>query len=118
VKINLDGEVVERAPDTAPNRVTTLSLPGPIAAITAVALGTTEGHRGLDAEELKVNERGKALCLRDAGSARQLLGDLFRSNLNPLGEETLAGLVSALDPETARRVTADQPPLGYEFRVA
>jgi hypothetical protein len=74
-----------------------------------LALGTTDRHPGLDAEQLKVNERGKALCLRDAGAARQLLGDLFRSNLNPLGEEMLAGLISALDPETARRVTADQP---------
>jgi hypothetical protein len=74
-----------------------------------LALGTTESYRALDADTLKVNARGKDLCARNPEAAKQLLGDLFRSNLNPLGEEVLAGVISALDPEAARRVTADQP---------
>jgi hypothetical protein len=74
-----------------------------------LALGTTESYGGLDAEELKANGRGKALCLRDPSAAKRLLGDLFRANLNPLGEEMLAGVISALGPQTAKQVTADQP---------
>ena len=45
----------------------------------------------------------------DPESARWLIGKLFQSSLNPLGEEILAGLIAAMEPEMAGQVTSQYP---------
>jgi hypothetical protein len=73
------------------------------------AIATTSDYQSFDAEALFIRERGAKLCIEKPDSARWLVGELFRSSLNPLGEEILAGLISAMEPETARQVTSQQP---------
>jgi hypothetical protein len=72
------------------------------------ALATTSNYQSFDAEVLSIHDRGADLCIAKPDVATWLVGELFRASLNPLGEEILAGLVSAMEPETARRVTSQQ----------
>ncbi len=74
------------------------------------ALGSSNHHAAFDAISLRLKERGETLS-RDYRSARRLIGELFRSPLNPLGGEILAGLISALDSRAAREITSEQPQL-------
>src|SRR5581483_629676 len=72
------------------------------------ALATTSNYQSFDGEALSIRERGANLCLAKPEAATWLVGELFRASLNPLGEEILAGLISAMEPETARQVTSQQ----------
>ncbi len=74
-----------------------------------LALATTSDYQSFDAEALLVGDRVAKLSVEKPGCARWLVGQLFRSTLNPLGEEILAGLISAMDPGTAREVAREQP---------
>jgi hypothetical protein len=74
-----------------------------------LAIATTSDYQSFDAEALSIREQGARLCIEEPDSARWLLGELFRSSLNPLGEEILAGLISAIEPEMAIQVTSQQP---------
>ncbi|MDB6027361.1 MAG: hypothetical protein JWM68_3584 [Verrucomicrobiales bacterium] len=73
-----------------------------------LALGLSDNYSAFDATTLGLKERGGALSL-DYNSARLVIDQLFRSTINPLGGEILAGLISALDPKTAREITSEQP---------
>ena len=73
-----------------------------------LALATTNKFQSFDAEALSISERAADLCILKSDAATWLVGELFRASLNPLGEEILAGLISAMEPETARRVTSHQ----------
>jgi hypothetical protein len=73
------------------------------------ALGTTSAFEGLDGESLGLRERSAKLCTEAQDSAISLVGELFRSTLNPLGEEILAGLIASMEPEVARQITSRQP---------
>jgi hypothetical protein len=73
------------------------------------AIATTADYQSFDAESLLIKERGARLCVGKLDAACWLVGELFRSTLNPLGEELLAGLISAMNTETARQVTTEQP---------
>lgn len=73
------------------------------------AIATTGDYRSFEADALSIKERGAKLSVEKPDSARWLVGELFRSSLNPLGEEILAGLISAMEPEMARQVTSKQP---------
>ena len=72
------------------------------------ALATTSNYQSFDADALSVRDRGAELCIAKPDAATWLVGALFRASLNALGEEILAGLISAMEPETARRVTSQQ----------
>jgi hypothetical protein len=73
-----------------------------------LALATTSNFQSFDAEALSIRERGADLWIRKSDAATWLVGELFRASLNPLGEEILAALISAMEPETAGRVTSQQ----------
>lgn len=72
------------------------------------ALGASEYHSAYDPGQLHLKERGEILA-RDRGSARKLIADLFKSPLNSLSGEILAGMISALDADAAREITSNQP---------
>jgi hypothetical protein len=73
-----------------------------------LALGKTEHFQAFDVEALHLRERGKELLTANAEAGRRLLGELFRS-ANLHGEMILVGLISGLDPKTARHATSEQP---------
>jgi hypothetical protein len=72
------------------------------------ALATTSNYQSFDGEALLIRERGADLCSAKPDVATWLVGELFRASLNPLGEEILVGLISAMEPETARQATSQQ----------
>jgi hypothetical protein len=74
-----------------------------------LAIGTTADYQSFDADTLRLKERSSRLCTEEPDAATWLVGELFRSTLNPLGEEILAGIISSMEPEIARRVTSKQP---------
>jgi hypothetical protein len=74
-------------------------------------LATTNHFASFDGAQLSVKERGVQLCTSAPDSASWLLGQLFRASLNPLGEELLDGVMSAVVPEMALRVTNEHPEL-------
>lgn len=73
------------------------------------ALAVTQDYESFDVDALSIKERAEKLCVQNPDSARWLVGEFFRSTLNPLGEEIMAGLISAMAPETALQVTSKQP---------
>ncbi len=72
------------------------------------ALAITNNYQSFDADDLSVRDRGAELSIAKPHAATRLVGGLFRASLNTLGEEILAGLISAMDPEMAHRVTSQQ----------
>lgn len=72
-------------------------------------LATTVDYQSFDPEALLVKERGARLCVEEPNTAICLVGELFRSTPNPIGEDLLEGLISAMSAETARQVTTEQP---------
>jgi hypothetical protein len=73
------------------------------------SLATTQFFAAFDSRRLQLAERGTELCSVNPGSARQAIFQLFRSPVNRLGEDILAGMISSLDPALAREVTNQQP---------
>ncbi len=73
-----------------------------------LAMGITSDYQAFDCEALALITKAKELSLNDPDKASTLISQLFCESLNPLGEEILAGLVSAIEPETARRLTKNQ----------
>src|ERR1017187_2410951 len=74
-----------------------------------LALATTEGFRSFDSNDLSLRTRGANLYKENPKAANWLIARLFRSTPNPLGEELLAGLIEALDVESAQSVTTEHP---------
>jgi hypothetical protein len=72
-------------------------------------LSLTEAYNAFDSESLKLRLRANYLCKNCHEDARQLISKLFKGTLNPLGEEVLAGLLEAVNPEIAKKITAQQP---------
>jgi hypothetical protein len=71
-------------------------------------LGTTEFSSAFDSRALRLKERGAKLA--DLPSqAKRLVEGLFKTTINPLGEEVLAGLISGLDANSARNLTYGHP---------
>ncbi len=65
-------------------------------------------YQSFDAEILALRKRAEELWVSKSEDATWLVGELFRSTLNPLGEETLAALIAGMEPEAARRITSRQ----------
>ncbi len=74
-----------------------------------LTLGTASGFQSFDGEVLGLRDRSARLCIESPDIATSLVGELFRSTLNLLGEEILAGLIAAMEPDVARRITSRQP---------
>ena len=72
-------------------------------------LGSTDHYKSFDAEKLRLRDRGRNLCGSEPEAAQTLIAELFRSRVNPIGEEILAGLIAGIGPDLARKVTRDQP---------
>lgn len=75
------------------------------------ALATTDKYSSFDAEALLDDQRVARVFAASPQPTRRLVGELFRSNLNPLGDELLSKLVRAMDAEDAQEVIIDQPQL-------
>lgn len=73
------------------------------------AFARTPKHAAYSAELLHLKCRANELCSIDQYSARTMLSNLFRSQPNPLGQEILAGIIDAINPEMARAITLEQP---------
>lgn len=75
--------------------------------LSAVAL--TSHFEAYSSEALQLKARGSDLCRRDPRFARETISRLFRSSINPLGEDILAGIAEAINPSIAQAVTVEQP---------
>lgn len=76
-----------------------------------LALATTERHAAFDETVLQLEERALAVWSVSVKEASQLIRELFRATLNPLGERILAGLILGVDADEARDLTRSQPAL-------
>ncbi len=83
---------------------------GPDEAELLTSLGTTEYFSAFDAAALRLGERGAKLG-NTPEQAKRLVGNLFKTTINPLGAEVLAGLISGLDARAARHLTFEHPHL-------
>ena len=73
------------------------------------ALASTPHYTAFNSEVLMLKSRGHNLCNNDPQSARKTISRLFRSPVNALGEDILAGMIEAINPAIARAVTSEQP---------
>jgi len=73
------------------------------------ALASTPHYGAFSSEGLQLKSRGRDVCRLDPKSTRQTISRLFRSPINRLGEDILAGIIEAITPIIAREVTSDQP---------
>ena len=73
------------------------------------ALASTPHYEAFNSEALLLRNRGSDLCNRNVESARQTISKLFRSPVNRLGEDILAGMIEAINSVIAVAVTAEQP---------
>jgi hypothetical protein len=72
-------------------------------------LSVSENSTAFDSESLNLRSRANQLCKNYPDDAKQLIAKLFKGPINSLGEDVLAGLLEAVNPEIARRITAQQP---------
>jgi hypothetical protein len=72
-------------------------------------LSVSEAHTAFVSETLNLRSRANQLCKVSHEDAELLISKIFRGPLNPLGEEVLAGLLEAINPQIARSITAHQP---------
>lgn len=73
------------------------------------ALATTEKHSSFDIGSALSDDLPARLFTESPYRTRQLVADLFLSNLNPFGDELLTTLVRAMDVNDAQEVVSDQP---------
>jgi hypothetical protein len=73
-----------------------------------LALATTEQHSSFDIGSALNDELAARLFAESPDRTRRLVADLFRSNLNPFGDELLTTLVRAMDVDDAQEVVNDQ----------
>lgn len=74
-----------------------------------LALASTTHCTSYSSEALRLKRRGGDLCRLDSKLARELISRLFRSSINKLGEDILAGMMEAINPSIAQVVTTEQP---------
>ncbi len=72
------------------------------------ALASTPHYGAFSSEGLQLKSRGRDLCRLDPKSTGQTISRLFRSPINRLGEDILAGMIEAITPIIAREVISDQ----------
>jgi hypothetical protein len=64
-----------------------------------IALATTEHFQSFDAEQLELKKQASRILNEEPSNAFILLGELFRAQLNPIGDEILSSLIQSLGPE-------------------
>lgn len=74
-----------------------------------LALATTEKHSSFDIGSALNDELAARLFAESPDRTRQLVADLFRSNLNQFGDDLLTTLVRAMDVNDAQEVVREQP---------
>ena len=72
-------------------------------------LASTLHFKAYSSEALNLKSRGSELCQINPKSAREMISKLFRSSMNKLGEDILAGIVEAINPSIAQVITSEQP---------
>jgi len=75
------------------------------------ALATTKGYQAYCGTDLQLQKRGKSIWKHDVEGSRLLLGELFRSDLNPFGEKILRGLISGMETSDAILLAESEPHL-------
>ena len=75
------------------------------------ALATTDKYSSFDAASLLDDQTVARLFTVSPQPTRRLVGELFRSNLNPFGDHLLTALVGAMDAEDAQEIVCEQPQL-------
>jgi hypothetical protein len=75
------------------------------------ALTTTEYYGAFDADTLDMRGRAKAFWHIEPEHAKNLIGELGKGDLTPLGTEFLAGISEALEPTDAVECLKVQPEL-------
>jgi hypothetical protein len=74
-----------------------------------LAIASTPHFEAYSSEGLQLKCRGRDLCRLDPKSARETFSRLFRSSVNRLGEDVLAGMIEAINPSMAQAITFEQP---------
>lgn len=64
-------------------------------------LAVTDRSSAFDADSLRLRERASELVHKQPGQFRQLILDLLNYDLNPLGEQIIAGMAEAVTPTIA-----------------
>lgn len=72
-------------------------------------LATSDSYAAFDPKSLKLQARASVLCQHSPDEAKQLITAIFKGPVNSLGEEILTGLLESINPEIAKRITAQQP---------
>ncbi|MDR3457131.1 MAG: hypothetical protein P4N60_06765 [Verrucomicrobiae bacterium] len=73
------------------------------------ALASSPHFEAYDSAALLLKKRGCDLCNQNPVAAREAISNIFRSQINTLGEDILAGMVEAMTPDIARHVTSERP---------
>lgn len=73
------------------------------------ALATSPYHAAFNSEALCLKDRGRNLCHQHPDVTRRTISKMFRSPMNSLGEDILAGMVEGTNPIIARSITSEQP---------
>lgn len=63
-----------------------------------LALATTKHYQSYDPEILKLRERGRKTVCRETGDFKRLFMNLLDREVNPLGDEIIAGMSDAVEP--------------------
>ena len=83
-----------------------------------LALATTDKHSSFNIGSALTDELATRLFAESPERTRRLVASLFRSNLNPLGDDLLTALVRVMGVDDAEEVISDQPQfLPALFRV-
>ncbi len=83
-----------------------------------LALAMTERYESFDADELSIAQQASHLIAEQPTTGCQMVGELLRASLNPLGEQLLTNLILDMKPEDALVIATNQPQfLPTLFRV-
>lgn len=78
-------------------------------------LATTAHYAAFDAKTLAIRRRAKLIWMSEPAEAQHLALALVNANLNPLGEEFLAGISEVIEAEDVIRLSEEKPGLLYIF---
>lgn len=73
------------------------------------ALASTAHSDAYDSAALSLRKRGHDLCDENPILARETISNLFSLQVNPLGEDILAGMIETINPDIARHVAGKRP---------
>jgi len=74
-----------------------------------IALAVTSKYSAFSSENLNLKQRAMVLCNDDEPSARATILQLFRSEINPLGQEIISGFIEGVSPSIASAIISEHP---------